>query len=98
MPIPDSLAQLLTFIGIIAENRENGAEPEFRGSIMSPSELASALCALAAVYRAPQRPALTEAWQGPGEYRIWLECGLSQSTDWDKLDDSTVECQRIGDA
>ena len=97
MPI-DSLAQLLTFIGIIAENRENGSEPEFRGTVLSPIELASALCALAAVYRAPRRPALTEAWQGPGEYHIWLEHGLSQSTSWDKLDDCTVECRRVGDA
>lgn len=60
-------------------------------------DLAKAMSAFAAWHLVPGRPGLAEAWQGPGHYEMCLESGLSQSQDWDKLDDAVVLVRKTGE-
>lgn len=77
----------------LAEVLRNGLEdPEqgFETECITPEYLALIAGMFAAVHGAPGRPCLFDAWNGPGLYRIALQCGASQSQDFDKLDDLWV--------
>ena len=80
----DSLTELLGDLARVA-----GAETVTMWC-ETPERLASVMSAFAAFYRVPSRPSLTKTWCGPGWYKLSLECGLSQSQDWSKLDDTAI--------
>lgn len=63
----------------------------------SEDALVSALASVQFLSQASVRPALSEAWKGPGFYDIAVECGPSQDMSAWKTDDMAVVCQKVQD-
>lgn len=72
---------------------EAGLPEAWEVEASNPICLAIQMSAMAAMHLVPRGPL---AWEGPGKYRLTLEMGASQSTDWDKLDDCRVTAVKYG--
>lgn len=85
-----------TVATIEKEYYSGGARPLVETEASNPEYLARFMSTIAAFHAAVRAP-ITETWKGPGVYRVAVEYGLSQSQDWDKLDDILVTAKRIRD-
>ena len=85
-----------TVRAIEREYYSGGARPTVETEAANPTYLARFMSTIAAFHAATRAP-ITETWKGPGVYRVSVECGLSQSQDFDKLDDIEVVAERVRD-
>ena len=94
--MPSLINNIASAAKAFAEVINHADQESFKFEAVTPEDLALVTCAFALLHKAPGRPMLVETWRGPGVYEVALECGASQSMDWDKLDDLEVVCRRTG--